>query len=102
MGVSLGADFAIYLLFRIREELVRGDVEKAVAESLRTAGEAIVFVASAIAAGYAALMLSSFALWRELGAYVGLMMLVSALCTATLLPALILLLKPKFLAFKRK
>ena len=98
MGVSLGADFAIYLLFRIREELRCGSLEKAVVESLRTAGQAIVFVASAIAAGYAALMTSDFALWRELGAYVGLMMIVSAACTTTLLPSLVLLFRPAFLS----
>jgi predicted RND superfamily exporter protein len=97
MGVSLGADFAIYLLFRIKEELSSRTLEDGVTQSLRTAGQAVVFVATAIAAGYATLMLSDFALWRDLGAYVGLMMLVSAVCTITLLPALVLLLKPRFL-----
>jgi uncharacterized protein len=97
MGVSLGADFAIYLLFRIKEELARSSLEDGVTESLRTAGQAVVFVATAIAAGYATLLLSDFALWRDLGAYVGLMMLVSAVCTITLVPALVLLLRPRFL-----
>jgi predicted RND superfamily exporter protein len=98
MGVSLGADFAIYLLFRIREELNGASLEESVVASLSSAGQAVVFVASAIAAGYAALMLSDFALWRELGAYVGLMMLASAVCTITLLPAIVLLVRPRFLS----
>ena len=57
MGVSLGADFAIYLLFRVREEERRGATfEEAVRTALLTSGRAIFFVASAIAAGYAALV----------------------------------------------
>lgn len=97
MGVSLGADFAIYYLFRVREEMAEHGLDGAVRRALTTAGQAIVFVACGIAGGYSALLLSSFKLWRELGAYVGLMMIVSALGTITLLPAIILVVRPAFL-----
>jgi len=97
MGVSLGADLAIYLLFRLREELRDRPLEEALRESLRTSGRAIFFVSSAIAFGYAALLASGFALWRQLGAYVALMISASALATLTVLPAIILLLRPRFL-----
>jgi predicted RND superfamily exporter protein len=66
-----------------------------------TSGQAIFFVASAIAAGYATLLVSDFALWRQLGGYVALMMAVSALATVTILPALVLLVRPTFLEEKR-
>src|SRR5262249_8981915 len=62
MGVSLGADFAIYLLFRLREELRERKLEDAMRETLRTSGKAIFFVASAIAAGYATVLVSDFLL----------------------------------------
>ena len=103
MGVSLGADFAIYLLFRLREEMrasrARG---RARATTIRSSGRAIFFVASAIAAGYATLLVSNFALWRQLGGYVALMMASSALATLTVLPALVLLVRPRFLGGKRQ
>jgi predicted RND superfamily exporter protein len=72
-------------------------LEEAVRESLLTSGRAIFFVSSAIACGYAALLASSFALWRQLGAYVALMMAASALATLTILPAIVLLIRPRFL-----
>jgi hydrophobe/amphiphile efflux-3 (HAE3) family protein len=97
MGVSLGADFAIYLIFRLREEIRRGDLVSALRETLRTSGRAIFFVASAVAAGNATLLLSDFQPWRQLGGYVALMMATSALATVSLLPALILLTRPRFL-----
>ena len=97
MGVSLGADLAIYLLFRLREEMHKRPLEEALRESLLSSGRAIFFVSSAIACGYAALLVSSFALWRQLGAYVALMMAASALATLTVLPAAVLLVRPRFL-----
>jgi predicted RND superfamily exporter protein len=102
MGVSLGADFAIYLLFRLREEGAGGGpLGKAVANALQTSGRAIFFVASAIAAGYATLIASNFALWRQLGVYVAIMMATSALATLTLVPALVLIFEPRFIRQQR-
>jgi predicted RND superfamily exporter protein len=95
MGVSLGADFAIYLLFRLREEARVRPFRDAVAEAMRTSGRAVFFVASAIAAGNATLLASDFALWRQLGGYVSLMMATSCLTTLTIVPALALLLRPR-------
>jgi len=102
MGVSLGADFAIYLIFRLREEARVRSLADAIHAALCTSGKAIFFVASAIAAGYLTLLVSGFALWRQLGLHVALMMLVSALATLTLLPALILIRPPRFLSRFRK
>lgn len=101
MGVSLGADFAIYLLFRLREEAAVRPFEEAVAEAMRTSGRAVFFVASAIAAGNATLLASDFALWRQLGGYVALMMATSCVTTLTIIPTLVLLVRPKVLADAR-
>ncbi|HME70116.1 MAG TPA: MMPL family transporter [Myxococcota bacterium] len=98
MGVSLGADFAIYLLFRLREEVHLKPLEDAMREALLTSGRAILFVASAIAAGNVSLLASDFALWRQLGGYVALMMGTSALAALSLLPALVLVTRPRFLS----
>ncbi len=98
MGVSIGADFAIYLIFRIREEMRRrGDFQEAVRAALRTSGKAIFFVSSAVALGYMVLPLSGFSLWIRLGALTALIVSVSALAAVTILPAIALLGRPRFL-----
>ena len=60
MGVSIGADFAIYLIFRLREELARASLADGVRRALVTSGTAIFFVSSAVALGYLVLVFSGF------------------------------------------
>jgi hypothetical protein len=85
-------------LFRLREEVRAGHtLEGAILAAMRSSGRAIFFVASAIAAGNATLLASKFALWRQLGGYVALMMMTSCLATLTVIPALVLIFKPRFL-----
>ncbi len=88
MSVGIGADYAVYLLFRLREELAGGaPFDAALRTTLRTSGKAIVFVASAIAAGYSTLCLSGFSFHVHLGALVALAMVTSAAATLVVLPA---------------
>jgi predicted RND superfamily exporter protein len=98
-AVSIGADFAIYLIFRIREELNSGQgLEAALRAGLLTSGKAIFFVSSAVALGYLVLPLSGFGAWIYLGVLTALMMGVSALATLTVIPALIITTRPKMFA----
>jgi predicted RND superfamily exporter protein len=98
MAVGIGADYAIYLLFRIREELTHGgDLAMALRRALMTSGKAILFVSSAIACGYATLCFSGFAFHRHLGALVALAMMVSSISALLLLPAVVAAFRPKFL-----
>jgi hypothetical protein len=110
MGVSIGADFAIYLIFRIREELriredlrireeraTTGTIEAAVRASLHSSGKAIFFVSSAVALGYLVLPFAGFSIWTRLGILTAIIVSVSALATLTVIPALALVLKPRFL-----
>jgi predicted RND superfamily exporter protein len=98
-AVSIGADFAIYLVFRIRQELTRSDsLEAALHTSLLTSGKAIFFVSSAVALGYLVLPLSGFLAWAQLGVLTALMMAVSALATLTIIPAVIMTMRPKMFA----
>ncbi|MEI8358509.1 MAG: MMPL family transporter [Deltaproteobacteria bacterium] len=88
MSVGIGADYAVYFLFRLREEIGSGaPFGEALRTTLRTSGKAIVFVATAIAAGYSTLCLSGFAFHVHLGGLVALAMLASATATLLLLPA---------------
>lgn len=98
MVVGIGADYAIYFLFRLREELGRSvDLETALQRALMTSGKAVLFVSSAVAAGYVVLCLSGFSVYLWLGSLAGLAMLVSAGSALVLLPVLVVRLRPKFL-----
>lgn len=98
MGISIGADFAIYLLFRIREEAQRTKtLDDAIRASLTTSGKALAYVSSAVACGYLLLPLSGFSVWIRLGVLTAVMVLVSALATLTIVPPLALLFQPRFL-----
>ncbi len=102
MAVGLGADYAIYLVYRLREELAeRSDEAAAVRTALTTAGKATLFVASAVAGGYGLLALSwgfNIHIWFSI--LIVSAMLVSCLGALTLLPSLILTFRPRFI-FRR-
>lgn len=99
MAIGIGADYAIYLLYRIREELHNhATLEDAVNSALESAGRAILYVGTAIAGGYSVLMLSkgfNIHIWS--GILIVMSMVVSVATTLLLLPSLIQALKPGFL-----
>ncbi|MCC6849960.1 MAG: MMPL family transporter [Deltaproteobacteria bacterium] len=98
MAVGIGSDYAVYFLFRFREELATSRTHAlALASTMQSSGKAIVYVSSAIAGGYLVLCVSGFVFHIELGALVALAMVVSSLGAITLLPALALLARPAFL-----
>jgi len=98
VGISIGADYAIYALYRLREEYERtGSIDQAFHEMMETTGRAILFVAFAISAGFAVYLISDFYAFHILGIFVPLTMLTSSLTALTLLPALVLLLRPRFI-----
>ena len=98
MAVGIGADYAVYFLFRLREELLLGgSLADALERSLETSGKAILFVSSAIAVGYLTLSFSGFGYHIRLGTLVALAMAVSSIASLTVLPALVLVIRPRFL-----
>jgi predicted RND superfamily exporter protein len=98
MAVGIGADYAVYFLFRVREEFQRsGDLREATAVALNTSGKAIAYVASAVAGGYLCLALSGFKVHVLLGVLVALTMVTSSAATVAFLPAVVVRLSPKFL-----
>ena len=102
MAVGIGADYAIYLIFRLREELGTGmDELTAVRNVITTAGKAILFVAIAVAAGYGVLLTSfGFNIHKWMAILIGTAMIVSALSALLLIPALTLTFRPDFI-FRR-
>jgi len=98
MVVGIGADYAIYFIYRFREELASGvDEATAVRRTLTTAGKAILFVASAVAGGYGVLVFSyGYYVHMWFAILIATAMLASSLAALTLLPSLILTLRPRF------
>jgi len=99
MAVGIGADYVIYLLFRLREENAgNGDPAEAMRRTLMSAGSAIVFVAVAVAAGYSVLLLS-VGFWNHIwmGILICTAMITSATAAVTVVPVLVNWLRPAFI-----
>lgn len=104
MAVGVGADYAIYLSFRMREEM-RSHLPEA--EALRraflSAGKATIFVSTAVAGGFGVLIFSlGFNIHLWMGILIAFAMLVSSFSTLTLFASLILTLRPKFIFEKKE
>ncbi len=116
MAVGFGADYSIYLLYRLREETA-GSVsnggakgssdldgqhkkkqisDEAIRITLLTAGKAIIFVAAALSAGGLTLLFTGYYLHME-GFLVPLAMITSSLSTLIVLPAVVKAVKPGFI-----
>jgi len=103
MAISIGADFAVYLIYRIREETRLGlELSEALTRSLQTAGGATCFVASAVVLGYLVLALSGFRLWVQLGVLTAMMVVVGAVATLTIIPSIVMIVRPRFLVDQRR
>lgn len=103
MAVGIGADYAIYLIYRINEYTTHGRaLPEAVDAAMKTAGKACLFVATAVAGGYAVLMFSfDYKVHMWLSAFIVLAMLVSVFAALTIIPSAILSIKPAFV-FRRR
>ncbi len=97
MGVGIGADYAIYFLYRFREEIERtGDAAGALQATLASSGQAIFFVALAIGAGFAVYAVSDYYPLKIAGLLMPVTMAVNALTTVVLLGALVMAWQPRF------
>ena len=95
--IGIAVDFAIQLSVRYRETQLQAAgqrVEAALAATARRAGPQVLVAACATAAGFLAFTPTSFAGVAQLGLIAGSGMLIAFACTMTLLPALIVLLRP--------
>src|SRR5262249_1787073 len=103
IAAGVGADYAIYFLYRLREGLARiPDDAAALHAALQTSGRAIIFVASSIGAGFAAMgMFSRFlGLWLS-GTLLPIAMAVSCVAALSLMPVLVLRTRPAFIFGRR-
>jgi hopanoid biosynthesis associated RND transporter like protein HpnN len=94
--VGLGVDFGIQIGVRFQAEHDRnGGVERALRKAAGELGPALLLAAGAICLGFLAFLPTSYIGISELGIIAAVGMVVALVLTATLLPALLMLLRPK-------
>lgn len=96
--IGIGIDYAVHFLSRYRKEFSSsGKATEAARKTARTAGQAIVFNAVAVLAGFLVLLMSDFLALRQFGGLLSLAMAVSALGALTAIPVVLARFQPRFL-----
>lgn len=98
VGVGVGIDYSIYMMDRIREEMVRrGDLVEAVKQALSTTGLAISFTALTLIAGIIMwVFLSDLRFQADAALLLSVMVVLNGLAALWLVPAWVLVFKPGF------
>ncbi|MCX6094692.1 MAG: efflux RND transporter permease subunit [Candidatus Bipolaricaulota bacterium] len=98
-GITMGTgiDYAIHFVSRYRTEMaVDGDCVRSAERTARSAGRAILFNAAAVGAGFLVLCVSKFMAFRSFGGLLGLAMAASGMAALTIVPAVLVTLRPRF------
>jgi RND superfamily putative drug exporter len=90
IGLGVGIDYALLMIFRFRDELREGnDVEGALVETMTHAGRSVVVSGSTVAVGLLSMLVLPLPFIRSIGIGGMLIPAVSVLAAITLLPALL-------------
>ena len=93
--VGLGVDFGIQFAVRYRSERAEhGELADALSAAARKAGAPLALAAAATATAFFSFVPTSYTGLSELGKIAGLGMLIAFLCSITLVPAMLAILKP--------
>jgi predicted RND superfamily exporter protein len=99
VGVGFGIDYGIYVLSRVGEAVERGaTLEAAVSEAIAQAGRTVGFTAVTMTAGILCFTPTALRFVGEMAALLALWMITSGATALTILPALVVTLRPRFLA----
>jgi len=106
VAICIGVDYAIHLIYKFRSEFRRTDSAhtgsgvdpaiQALVRTLATTGKTILFNAVVVIAGFMVLLASAMPPNQQMGLLVSAAMLSSFIATLTVLPALILAARPRF------
>ena len=102
VGIGLGVDYGIYFVSRLIEETKQGaELDHAVLQTLKTNGKAIIQIATTLTIGLVIWIFSSLKFQAEMGVLLAILLFLNMLGALFLVPTLICLLKPKFVARHR-
>jgi len=95
IGLGVAIDYSLLLVSRFREELAGRPVPEALARTVETAGEAVLFSGLAVIIGLSGLLWVSFRFIQSIGLAGAIVVAVSIAAALTLLPALLGILGPR-------
>ncbi|MGH7964913.1 MAG: MMPL family transporter [Candidatus Binatia bacterium] len=102
VGVGFGIDYGLYIVSRMIEEYRTGaSLDEAVRAAVATSGKSVTFTAVTMILGTLFWTLSHIRFDSEMGILLALWMGVSFLATVTLLPVMVVVLKPRFIVRER-
>jgi len=101
LTVCIGIDDAIHFIEFFRREYKEGDPDS-LRRTFNACGKAICITAISVGAGFGVLSLSRFKIISEFGMIVAFSMVLTTLVSLTVIPALFMLIKPKFLYGKKE
>ncbi|MDR1420395.1 MAG: MMPL family transporter [Treponema sp.] len=106
VSVGIGIDYTIHYIEAFKREyraaLASGGQfgDEFLARTFRTSGKAIIINAVSVGAGFAVLLFSEFVMLADLGLLIALTMGTSALVSLTVIPVLLMSLRPQFIGGK--
>jgi uncharacterized membrane protein YdfJ with MMPL/SSD domain len=96
MGLGLGIDYSLFVLYRYREELAGGaDAHEAIARTLRTVGRTVLFSCLTVAAAMMSLLVFPIRFLSSMGIGGALVVLCGGAVTLLVLPAVLIVLGPR-------
>jgi predicted RND superfamily exporter protein len=102
LGIGLGVDYGLYIVSRIIEvKKTEPDLFTAVRVGMITAGRAVFFTATLMSAGVVVWYFSPLRFQAEMGILLALLMMVNMIVGIIVLPAVINLIKPKFVTHSK-
>ncbi len=97
IAICIGVDYAIHLIYKFRNEFARTTTSlQVLTRTLATTGKTILFNAVVVIAGFLVLLASAMPPNQQMGLLVSAAMLSSFIATLTVMPALILAARPRF------
>ena len=98
VSIGLGVDFTIQMFWKMKTEIANGHTcAAAVTIALKTMGRGICINAFAVMLAFLVLSLSAFPIIRSFGVLIILSLFLCLTCALVLMPAICMLIRPKFL-----
>jgi predicted RND superfamily exporter protein len=96
VGVGIGVDYAIYIVDRIRQEVVETeDIDEAIRRAVRTTGMAVCFTATITTGGIVLWIFSALRFQAEMAFLLAILMALNMFGAITVVPAFYSILRPK-------
>ncbi|AEF84682.1 putative membrane protein [Treponema primitia ZAS-2] len=103
--VGIGIDYTIHFMDSFKREYLAGnkdtDANAFLHRTFKSSGKAIIVNALSVGGGFAVLAFSRFRIIADLGLLVALAMIITAFLSLTVIPALLVTIKPKFIYGKK-